>query len=65
MGEEKLNLMHIAVCRLLASEGYYKLTGTDEDGWPHYEAIKSLPTLSMKAQEYLLKGKIVEYFETI
>ena len=63
--EEKLNLMHIAVCRLLAPEGYYKLTGTDDEGWPHYEAIKGLPTLSMKAQEELLKRKIVEYFESM
>ena len=36
-----------------------------EDGWPHYEAIKGLPTLTMKAQEDLLKKKIVEYFETL
>ncbi len=63
--EEKLNLMHIAVCRLLEQDGYYKLTGDDEDGWPHYEAVKGLPPFSMKEQEELLKKRIVEYFEAI
>jgi hypothetical protein len=63
--EEKLNLMHVAVCRLLSTEGYYKLMGTDEEGWPHYEAVKGIPPLSMKEQEELLKRKIVEYFETL
>jgi hypothetical protein len=63
--EEKINLMHVAVCRLLSTEGYYKLMGSDEEGWPHYEAVKGLPPLSMKEQEELLKRKIVEYFETL
>lgn len=61
--EEKLDLMHVAICKLLSGDGYYKLTGTDADGWPHYEAVKGLPALSMKEQEALLKRRIVEYFE--
>ena len=39
--------------------------GTDEEGWPHYEAVKGIPPLSMKQQEDLLKKKIVEYFEAL
>ncbi|MDX5320287.1 MAG: hypothetical protein LPK45_04330, partial [Bacteroidota bacterium] len=30
--EDKVNLMHIAVCRLLSEEGYYSLIGQDKDG---------------------------------
>lgn len=63
--EEKLNLMHVAVCRLLSSEGYYNLVETDTEGWPHYEAVKGIPPLSMKEQEELLKQKVVEYFEAL
>ena len=38
--EEKQDLMHIAVCRLLAYDDYYEFIGRDGDGWPHYKAIK-------------------------
>lgn len=34
--EEKQELMHIAVCKLLSQKGYYTLTEYDKDGWPHY-----------------------------
>ena len=30
--EEKQDLMHIAVCRLLSYEGYYEFVGRDADG---------------------------------
>ena len=61
--EEKLDLMHVAICKLLSEEGYYELTESDADGWPNYELTKGLPPLDMKHQEELLKKKIVEYFE--
>jgi len=35
--EEKQDLMHLGVCRLLSQEGYYTFAGRDEDGWPHFE----------------------------
>ena len=34
--DEKLNLMHIAICRLLEPYGYYEFDYFDNDGWPHY-----------------------------
>jgi len=45
--EEKVNLMHIAVCRLLSEEGYYELEGLDADGWPHWKAMKKLPFIKL------------------
>jgi len=63
--EEKQELMHVAVCKLFSTEGYYKLMGQDEDGWPHYEAVQGLPTLNLKEQDEILKRKIVEYFEAL
>jgi hypothetical protein len=62
--DEKQDLMHIAVCRLLSTYGYYKLTGQDQDGWPHWELEKKLPPLSLREQDWLLKQAAVEYFET-
>ena len=49
--EEKQDLMHIAICRLLSEEGYYQLEGHDQDGWPHWQATKTLPDLSLDEQE--------------
>ncbi len=63
--EEKVHLMHIAVCKLFSQSGYYQLQGTDEDGWPHWEAVKKLPFVDVFEQEMLLKQHIVDYFETL
>ncbi len=61
--DEKQDLMHIAVCRLLSTFGYYQLTGLDQDGWPHWELVNKLPPLTLKEQDWLLKQAAVEYFE--
>ena len=60
--EEKQDLMHIAVCRLLSEEGFYELEGLDQDGWPHWIATQQLPKLTIDEQEYLLKKQIIRYF---
>ena len=61
--DEKQDLMHIAVCRLLSSFGYYQLTGQDEQGWPAWEMLKKLPPLTLREQDLLLKQAAIEYFE--
>lgn len=60
--EEKQDLMHIAVCSLLESEGYYEFVGRDQDGWPHYNNVKPFSMKGVNNQENLLKNKIIEYF---
>ncbi|SRR3989339_379704 len=60
--DEKLNLMHIAICRLLEPYGYYTFEGTDADGWPHYLATKKLPSLTGGQQQQLIKEAILDYF---
>ncbi len=61
--QEKVDLMHIAICRLLAQYGYYEYEGMDSDGWPHWKSIGQLPALSAKAQSKLMKEAIIEYFK--
>jgi hypothetical protein len=61
--EEKQDLMHIAVCRLLSYDGYYEFVGRDTEGWPHFNAIRVLEIKGEKAQEHFLKTKIIEYFK--
>ena len=60
--DEKMNLMHIAICTVLEPFGYYKFEKEDEDGWPHFDKVESLPSLQPKEQEYLLKEAITQYF---
>lgn len=61
--EEKQDLMHVAVCRLLAYDGHYAFVGRDADGWPHYELKSKLPQIDLATQERMLKAKIVQYFD--
>lgn len=61
--DEKVALMHIAICVLLRPFGYYKELGRDADGWPHFERVKDLPPLDAKEQERLMKEAILAYFE--
>lgn len=61
--EEKQDLMHIAICKVLSLAGYYELEGLDAQGWPHWRLIKKLPHFDMLEQEKLLKMHVIEYFE--
>lgn len=63
--EEKMDLMHIAICELLSRQGYYAFVGRDEDGWPHYDLLKEPEFLSIAQQEMLLKSEAVRYFEAL
>lgn len=61
--EEKQDLMHIAICKVLSLSGFYSLEGVDEEGWPHWTLQKKLPHFDFLEQEKLLKMHIIEYFE--
>lgn len=61
--DEKVNLMHIAICVVLTPFGYYKDLGRDADGWPHFERVKDLPVLGPEEQERLMKEAVLAYFE--
>jgi len=61
--EEKQDLLHIAVCKVLSLSGFYQLEGLDEEGWPHWRLTKPLPHFDLFEQEKLLKMHILEYFE--
>lgn len=63
--EEKIDLMHIATCKLLSQSGYFELKHLDQDGWPHWEQIREIPHFNLLEQELLLKEEILKYFQTI
>jgi len=61
--EQKQDLMHVAVCSLLSPSGYYELEMVDEEGWPHYRQLKTLPVFNFIEQENFMKDHILLYFE--
>jgi hypothetical protein len=61
--EQKQDLMHVAVCTVLSSSGYYEQTGIDADGWPHFRQLKQLPAMHLPEQENFLKDHILLYFD--
>lgn len=63
--EQKQDLMHIAICTLLAQSGYYSFSGYDEEGWPHFTQLKELPPFNLMEQENFLKDHILLYFENM
>jgi len=60
--DEKVNLMHIAICRLLEPYGYYDFDFFDDEGWPHYKIKEQLPPLKAGEQTVLMKEALVNYF---
>lgn len=60
--EQKQDLMHIATCTLFGQSGYFEMEKVDEDGWPHFKQLKSLPVMNLIEQENFLKDHILLYF---
>lgn len=60
--DDKLNILHIAVCRLLQPFGYYRFSHYDDDGFPHFEEVEKLPELKPNEQQLLMKKAIIQYF---
>lgn len=62
--EEKQDLMHIGICKILSLSGFYQLDGLDKEGWPHWKMVKKVPHLDLLEQERFLKTHVLEYFES-
>jgi hypothetical protein len=60
---QKEELMHIANCKLFSLMGFYELEGVDQDGWPHWKLVKTIPNYALMEQELMLKSLIITYFE--
>ncbi len=60
--DQKLDLMHIAICKLLTPYGFYEFDFVDDEGWPHYKVREELPSLKAGEQSVLMKEAIVNYF---
>ena len=62
---QKEELMHIATCKLFSQMGFYELEGLDQDGWPHWKLVQTIPNYTLLEQEMVMKSLIIEYFENM
>lgn len=61
--QQKTEVLHIAVCKLLSIFGYYVFEKRDEDGWPHYLPTDKLQNIQASQQNRLIQEAIIRYFE--
>lgn len=61
--DDKVNVMHIAICTVLEPYGYYEFVGRDKDGWPHFRQKEELPFLKPAEQNNLMIKAVIEYFK--
>ncbi len=60
--EQKVDVIHIAICTLLEPFGYYIYKGRDEDNWPHWEATGAMPHMKPMDQNRFMQEAIIGYF---
>lgn len=63
--EEKQDLIHVGICKVLSYSDYYEFLGIDEEGWPHWKNTRKLPQTNLLEQEELLKAHVIYHFEEI
>ena len=61
--EQKVDVMHIAICTLLEPLGYYLYKGRDEENWPHWENTGKMPHMTAAEQNRLMIERMVVYFQ--
>lgn len=62
---EKMDVINVARCRMLARRGYIKETGIDAEGWPIFEAMPQLEIMSPSCQNQIIKKEIINYFQAV
>ena len=61
--DQKVEVMHVAICSVLSPYGYYEFMGKDEEGWPHWKRKERIPPLQPDEQDLFIKKAILEYIE--
>lgn len=61
--DEKVDIMHVAICTLLEPYNFYIYEGKDADGWPHWSLNEEIPHLDAKQQNKLMIDAVIDYFK--
>ncbi|WP_027000818.1 hypothetical protein [Eisenibacter elegans] len=60
--EEKQDLIHMGLCKVMSKAGYYRFSHIDDEGWHHWEVAKPIPPQGLIEQEKLIKTHLMSYF---
>ncbi len=60
--EQKQEVIHVGLCKLLEQEGLYVLAHHDEQGWPHFNATTKASKINIEKQENYIKQLLINYF---
>lgn len=60
--DEKQDLIHIGICRMLSYWNYYERDGQDKDGWPVWKPVNDIPYMNLSQQSRLLRQGMLRYF---
>lgn len=63
--QEKMDLITLAQCKLLAMNGYLKELAPGDDGWPQFESIGDQPSLLPSEKDKMLKMSMIKYYSPI
>ena len=63
--EQKQDLLHIAVCRVMSLSGHYSFDGYDADGWPMWTLLIPISSTGLSEQEGLIKTNVIRYFDQL
>lgn len=61
--QEKIEIIHVAVCKLLSLFGCYEFERIDADGWPHYLPTETLKGIPRNRENRFIQEAIIRYFE--
>ncbi len=62
---EKNDLINLGKCNLFELLGYIKRSGNDDEGWPKFDVIKNVSTITPGMQKQLLKKAMHQYFSQV
>ncbi len=60
--EQKQEVIHVGLCKLLAQDNLYTVSHYDNDGWPHFALSKHAKQMDIEKQENYIKQLLINYF---
>lgn len=60
--DDKVDIMHVGICTLLAPFGHYEEVGQTQDGWPLFEPRDPIPAVTQEEQELMMRRALLDYF---